>query len=159
MCDVTPDHSVTFPDSLLAPTDARSFVRQEGCPTHAAIALDALLLITSELVTNAVRYGRPPIVLRLSCLVSEVRLSVTDTGPETPLEHGRRPRLGETEPRFPPGQGTRGGLGLGLVIVATVAREWGTSPLPIGKEVWCRVPTGMLQATHPLDGPVSLDQS
>lgn len=145
MCDVTPDDSVTYAASLASPTDARTYVRQHGCPAHAAIALDALLLIASELVTNAVRYGRPPIVLRLSCLVSEVRLSVADAGPGLPLEQGRRPRLGETEPRLPPEQGTCGGLGLGLLIVAKVAREWGTAPLANGKEIWCRVPTGMVQ--------------
>ena len=145
MCDLTPDQLVTLPDSDLAPFEARSYVRQHACPEHASIAMDALSLIASELVTNAVRHGQPPIVLRLSCLTSEVRLSVTDTGTRLP------------RPRLPHAQGTRGGLGLGLVIVARVAQEWGTIPLPLGKEVWCRIPTGMLPVRRALEGPMPLD--
>ena len=90
MCDLTPDQIVTLPNSELAPFEARSYVRQHACPEHATIAMDALSLITSELVTNAVRHGQPPIVLRLSCLTSQVRLSVSDTGPRLPREQGSR---------------------------------------------------------------------
>lgn len=136
MCDLTSDLIVTFSDSLTAPSEARSHVRQHGCPGHGALALDALLLITSELVTNAVRHGQPPIVLRLSCLASEVRLSVSDTGPGLPRE-GTRGAPDRTGARLP-----REG-GRGLVIVAKTSREWGTTSLAIGKEVWSVVPTGM----------------
>lgn len=142
MCDLTPDQFVTFSDSLLGPSEARRFVGQHSCPEHGTMAVDALLLITSELVTNAVRYGEPPIVLRLSCLASEVRLSVSDAGPELPREQGTRGCPGETQARLQPEDGKHGSLGLGLVIVAQTSREWGTTPLAIGKEVWCRVSTG-----------------
>lgn len=125
MCDLTGDHVVVFENSVLAPGQARDFVRRNSCHQHAFIAMDALLLVTSELITNAVLHGQPPITLHLSCLVSEVRLTIGDTGPKLPRE-----------------QGTRGGLG--LLIVAGIARQWGTTPLVTGKEVWCRVPTGTL---------------
>jgi anti-sigma regulatory factor (Ser/Thr protein kinase) len=135
VCDLTPDLLVTFSASLTAPSEARSHVRKHGCPEHGALALDALLLITSELVTNAVQHGQPPIVFRLSCLTREMRLSVSDEGPELPREQGthgaphnagRLPRVG----------------GLGLVILDKTSREWGTTPLTTGKEVWSLVPTG-----------------
>ena len=155
MCDLTPDQLVTLSDSDLAPFEARSYVRQHACPEHATIAMDALSLITSELVTNAVRHGRPPIVVRLSCLTSQVRLSVSDAGPGLPRQQGRRGALGDTGARLPHALGTCGGLG--LVIVAGVAQEWGTIPLPLGKEVWCRVPTGMLPVRRALEGPMPLD--
>lgn len=158
MCDLTPDQLVTLPDSDLAPFEARSYVRQHACAEHATIAMDALSLIISELVTNAVRHGRPPIVVRLSCLTSQVRLSVSDTEPRLPRQQGRR-GAGDSGPRLPHAPGTRGGLGLGLVIVARVAQEWGTNPLAIGKEVWCRVPTGMLPVRRALEGPMPLDLS
>lgn len=148
MCDLTPDLLVTFSASLTAPSEARSHVRQHGCPEHGALALDALLLITSELVTNALLHGQPPIVLRLSCLTSEIRLSVSDHGPDLPREQGTRGAPGRTEPRLT--REERGSLGLGLAIVAKTSREWGTTPLPTGKEVWSLVPTGMLR----LRGPV-----
>ena len=125
MCDLTGDQVVVFVDSVLAPGQARDYVRQHACHQHAFIALDALLLVTSELITNAVLHGAPPITLHLSCLISEVRLTISDTGPRLPRE-----------------QGTRGGLG--LLIVAGISRKWGTTPLLAGKEVWCRVPTGTL---------------
>ena len=145
MCDLTPDLLVTCSDSLAAPSEARSHVRRHCCPDHGAIALDALLLITSELVTNAVRHGQPPIVFRLSCLTNEIRLSVSDEGPDLPREQGPC--------RTPGGAGT--GLpsegGLGLVILATTSQEWGTTPLATGKEVWSLVPTGCrrVEAAHP----------
>ena len=157
MCDLTPDVFVTLSDSDLAPFEARSYVRQHACPEHATIAMDALSLITSELVTNAVLHGRPPIVVRLSCLTKQVRLSVSDAGPRLPRQQRWRGAIGDTGPRLPHAQGTRGGLGLGLVIVARVAQEWGTTPLAIGKEVWCRVPTGMLPARRALEGPMPPD--
>jgi anti-sigma regulatory factor (Ser/Thr protein kinase) len=135
VCDLTPDLLVTFSASLAAPSEARTHVRKHGCPEHGALALDALLLITSELVTNAVQHGRPPIVFRLSCLTSEIRLSVSDEGPELPREQGTRgaPHSAGRLPRVG---------GLGLVILDQTSREWGTTPLATGKEVWSFVPTG-----------------
>jgi anti-sigma regulatory factor (Ser/Thr protein kinase) len=144
MCDLTPDQTVTLSDSHRGPAEARSFVRQHNCPEHGAIAMDALVLITSELVTNAVRYGLPPIVLRLSCRASELRLSVSDTGPDLPREQATRGSPGDTGAGGPPPEGgTHGSLGVGLVIVAETSEEWGTTPLTIGKDVWCRVAAGV----------------
>lgn len=127
MCDLTPDQLATFPDSKFSPMHARAFVREHGCPEHASAALGALLLVTSELVTNAVLYGAPPITVQLRCLGTEVHVVVGDLG------------IG-----LPDGQGAPGSPGLGLLIVADVADEWGTTTLSSGKEVWCRVPTGVM---------------
>src|SRR5512142_2242590 len=119
MCDVTADNCATYSDSVLTiPSAARTFVRTHGCPEHGTFVMGALELVTSELVTNSVLYGLPPITVQLCCLGTEVRLAVRDAGPTLPDE-----------------QGTSGGLGLGLVIVAQIAREWGTTPLEVGKEV------------------------
>ena len=126
MCGLTPDRGVIFADSVLAPGQGRDYVRRSSCHQHAFIAMDALLLVTNELITNAVLHGQPPISLQLSCSVSEVRLTISDAGPMLPREPG-----------------THGGLG--LLIVAGIARQWGATPLAVGKEVWCRVPTGTLR--------------
>lgn len=78
-------------------------------------------LIVSELVTNAIRYGRPPVQLRLihenDILISEV-FDSSNTAP-----HLRRARL------FDEG-------GRGLLLVAQLAHRWGTRHGPSGKTIW-----------------------
>ncbi|MFG2604608.1 SpoIIE family protein phosphatase [Streptomyces sp. NPDC048514] len=78
-------------------------------------------LMVSELVTNAIRYGRPPIRLRLihqgKTLISEVY----DSSGTTP--HMRRART------FDEG-------GRGLLLVAQLAERWGTRHDRVGKTVW-----------------------
>ena len=127
MCHLTAEHSVILPGSALTAAHALDFVRRHGCPEHGTTAMGALLLVTSELVTNAVHHGQPPITVHLSCLTDEIRLAVGDAGPRLPSEPGA---FG----------------GLGLEIVAKAARSWGSTSRATGKEVWCRVPTGMLPA-------------
>ena len=116
MCDLTADQHRTFSCSTRSPSAARRFVDDHCCPEHGHLAKDALLLITSELVTNAVFYGKPPIAVQLCCLGTEIRLTVGDAGPG----------------------------GTGLRIVAGIAREWGTTRLADSNAVWCRVPTGVI---------------
>ncbi|GAA3028371.1 hypothetical protein GCM10010448_07920 [Streptomyces glomeratus] len=80
-------------------------------------------LTVSELVTNAIRYGRPPIGLRLihdRALVCEV----SDTSSTTP--HLRRART------FDEG-------GRGLLLVAQLAERWGTRHARQGKTVWAEL--------------------
>ncbi|MCG0291148.1 ATP-binding protein, partial [Streptomyces sp. PSAA01] len=77
-------------------------------------------LIVSELVTNAIRYGRPPIRLRLirdRSLICEV----SDANSTAP--HLRRARV------FDEG-------GRGLMLVAQLATRWGTRQGPDGKTIW-----------------------
>ncbi|MFE0450262.1 SpoIIE family protein phosphatase [Streptomyces sp. NPDC058914] len=77
-------------------------------------------LVVSELVTNAIRYGRPPIQLRLihdRTLMCEV----ADAGSTTP--HLRRARV------FDEG-------GRGLFLVAQLSENWGTRHARRGKTVW-----------------------
>ncbi|MFI8951057.1 SpoIIE family protein phosphatase [Streptomyces sp. NPDC053750] len=78
-------------------------------------------LIVSELVTNAIRYGHPPIQLRLIHEPNTLICEVTDTSNTTP--HMRRARI------FDEG-------GRGLLLVAQLARRWGTRHTPTHKTVW-----------------------
>ncbi|MEZ3182733.1 SpoIIE family protein phosphatase [Streptomyces pimonensis] len=81
-------------------------------------------LVVSELVTNAIRYGRPPIQLRLihdGSLVCEV----SDAGSTSP--HLRRARS------FDEG-------GRGLLLVAQFAWHWGTRRAGRGKTIWAEIP-------------------
>ena len=80
-------------------------------------------LVVSELVTNAIRYGRPPLRLRLihdRTLLCEV----TDDSSTTP--HLRRARTYDEG-------------GRGLLLVAQLARHWGTRHARHGKTVWAEL--------------------
>ncbi|MFD7907426.1 SpoIIE family protein phosphatase [Kitasatospora sp. NPDC059747] len=78
-------------------------------------------LVVSELVTNAIKYGQPPIRLRLirnTSLICEVS-DGSDTSP-----HLRRART------FDEG-------GRGLMLVAQLTQGWGTRHSTSGKTIWC----------------------
>ncbi|MFD5909825.1 SpoIIE family protein phosphatase [Streptomyces massasporeus] len=78
-------------------------------------------LVVSELVTNAIRYGEPPIKLRLirdTSLICEVS-DASNTAP-----HLRRARA------FDEG-------GRGLLLVAQLTQGWGTRHTTDGKTIWC----------------------
>ncbi|MEV3971421.1 SpoIIE family protein phosphatase [Streptomyces sp. NPDC050698] len=80
-------------------------------------------LVVSELVTNAIRYGRPPIRLRL-IRDQSLLCEVSDAGGTTP--HLRRARA------FDEG-------GRGLLLVAQLAERWGTRHARQGKTVWAEL--------------------
>jgi serine phosphatase RsbU (regulator of sigma subunit)/anti-sigma regulatory factor (Ser/Thr protein kinase) len=80
------------------------------------------VLATSELVTNAVLYGRPPIDLRIRLEGADVLIEVRDHATYQP----RKLRPGEEDEH-----------GRGLQIVSALAARWGTRPTEQGKAVWC----------------------
>ncbi len=75
--------------------------------------VDALLLVTSELVTNGLRHGEPPVSLHLDRRGSRLRLTVTDEGTRIP-----RPRV--AEPDSPGGRG--------LFLVSALSTAWKIEP-------------------------------
>ncbi|MCD0484006.1 SpoIIE family protein phosphatase [Streptacidiphilus sp. ASG 303] len=80
-------------------------------------------LVVSELVTNAVRYGGPPVRLRLirdATLICEV----SDSSSTSP--HLRRAR-------------THDEGGRGLLLVAQLSARWGTRHTPSGKTIWAEI--------------------
>jgi serine phosphatase RsbU (regulator of sigma subunit)/PAS domain-containing protein/anti-sigma regulatory factor (Ser/Thr protein kinase) len=107
-----------------AVTEARAF----ACRTLAAWHLDdlafAVELIVSELVTNTIRYARPPCRLRLIRAGGNVICEASDASSTAP--HLRRARV------FDEG-------GRGLFIVAQLARRWGTRHTGTGKTIWAEV--------------------
>ncbi|MEV7970396.1 ATP-binding protein [Sphaerisporangium sp. NPDC088356] len=83
---------------------------------------DQVVLVVSELVTNALIHGAGTPVLRLSCDESRVRLEVSDTNAEMP------------RPREPDAEG-----GWGLHVIEELTTGWGASPRVDGKVVWCEL--------------------
>ncbi len=81
-----------------------------------------ILLVVSELVTNAVLHGQAPIDLRLSYMGRELIIEVADRSAAPP----RRLRTLPEDER-----------GRGLHLVASLSSRWGTRPTRTGKTVWC----------------------
>lgn len=92
-------------------------------------------LLTSELVTNAVRYAPGSSVVRLRWSHPELRVSVLDNCPSLPAPL----RRGGTHPE----------RGRGLLLLDLLADDWGGRPLDtapfggaVGKSVWFALTVG-----------------
>ncbi|GAA2456703.1 SpoIIE family protein phosphatase [Streptomyces glaucus] len=81
-------------------------------------------LVVSELVTNAVRYGAPPIRLRLIHDASTLICEVSDANPTAP--HLRRAKTWDEG-------------GRGLLLVAQLTRRWGSRHIGEGKTIWAEL--------------------
>lgn len=67
-----------------APAQARRLTRQSLIGWQLPGLVDAVVLAVSELVTNAVRYGRPPLAMELRRRKGRVALAVHDGNPTEP---------------------------------------------------------------------------
>ena len=83
--------------------------------------VDAVVLAVSELVTNAVRYGRPPVFIELQRRPEQVRLAVHDGNPAEP---SLEPGAAET------GTDVEAESGRGLGIVHAVADKVNVEQVP-----------------------------
>ncbi len=82
---------------------------------------DTALLLSSELMTNAVRHARGPLTLRVWYSARELGVEVVDGSTPRP-----RARLADTAEEN----------GRGLMLVEALADAWGTRPGAVGKTVW-----------------------
>ena len=114
---------------------ARDFTRQAlydwgWLPASTAdrrAAAEDVLLVVSELVTNACLHAEGPEELRVSSTTKVLRLEVTDRG------------QGEPTPRTPHRAGRPGGHG--MFIVQRLCLDWGVARTPgaAGKAVWAEL--------------------
>lgn len=113
---------LSLPADTTAPSAARQAARQALARWRLAPLADSVLLAVSELVTNAVRHGRPPVHLSMRCCGRRLSVAVADRDAD----------------RLPsdsmPGMSAEGGRG--LAIVQAVATKTGSRRDPQGKVVW-----------------------
>src|SRR3954453_285613 len=96
---------------------------------ESSVVEDAELVVT-ELVTNALLHGAPPVLLRISPIGSGVRIEVQDSGREMPI------RMRES---------TDAMTGRGLSLVSRVTSGWGVERKGDGgKVVWAEIVEGGL---------------
>ncbi|MGI5486565.1 ATP-binding SpoIIE family protein phosphatase [Microtetraspora malaysiensis] len=120
--DLDPDEMASFPlsDDPRFVRTARRFVRNTLSAWGLTSLADTTELIVSEMVTNALKHGWPPIELRLlrgRTLVCEV----ADGSSTAPAP--RTPALDDD-------------TGRGLMLIKRFAYRWGTRPTTQGKIVW-----------------------
>jgi anti-sigma regulatory factor (Ser/Thr protein kinase) len=107
----------------LSPARARSIVREALSVWDSDDHVRLTELLTSELVTNAVRHAATEIMLSVEVDARIVRVEVTDTGADMPVV-AATPDVG----------------GYGLRIVDQLAARWGVDSNPNdGKTVWFEV--------------------
>ncbi|MFH8221845.1 ATP-binding protein [Streptomyces sp. NPDC018057] len=114
--------------------DARSFaalfldqLRNEWCAEIGRRCEEALLLVVSELVTNADRHSQGPYILELEGTDGAVAVCVYDSSAALPRRYPRDPeRIGRH----------------GLEIVHALAAEVGAERVPVGKRVRAVVALG-----------------
>jgi anti-sigma regulatory factor (Ser/Thr protein kinase) len=90
------------------------------------VRLDVLLVCT-ELASNAYEHADGPRVLRVERLDDFIRVEVDDGTPAV-LPHLGESRLGDSR-------------GRGLLLVAQLSRCWGTRELAGGKTIWAEINT------------------
>ena len=160
-----PDERVataTYAPEPAAAAQARRFVRETlrswgvpGPAPQASSLVDDAVLLTSELVTNAVVHAGTQVMLTCRMGNKAVEIAVRD----------RHPARSLTSSRQPPGDLGERTSGRGLMLPSALATSWGVTYARTAKSVWFRIgfadyPADAVQASDaPALDPDGLFQS
>jgi anti-sigma regulatory factor (Ser/Thr protein kinase) len=115
----------SFPPEARSVGDARRFVRSTFRGLAADDAVETAVLLTSELVTNAVLHACSIVQVVLTNPRGALRAAVSDSSPHMPV--------------VKPVSGSSGESGRGLQLIDRLAEKWGVEVGHPGKTVWFRV--------------------
>lgn len=116
---------------------ARQFVRERLDAWEATSHIDAAVLVTSELVTNAILHARTAVTLRIALTGDLIRIEVLDENPRLPVVAPCPPEATS---------------GRGLALISTLSSAWGMENHDGGKLVWAEIgPQGSDDAEECLD--------
>lgn len=119
-----------MPDTLTLPCDprsaaeARGFVEQRLSSTWAASLSETTLLLTSEIVTNAILHAGTMVEVAIRVLTDRVRVEVWDSGGGSPSRRAAAPEDAS---------------GRGLSLVEALSSAWGVRGAGRRKCVWFEV--------------------
>jgi PAS domain S-box-containing protein len=105
-----------------AASAGRGFVASALATWGCTEVMETARLLTSELVTNALRHANGPLQLGLRRTASEIIIEVSDRGAERPVVRPEDP-TSET--------------GRGMLLVDALSDTWGTTLADSAKTVWC----------------------
>ncbi|MDQ1034368.1 PAS domain-containing protein/anti-sigma regulatory factor (Ser/Thr protein kinase) [Streptomyces sp. V3I8] len=117
---------------------ARRFTRRALRAWRVTDEPDAVLLVVSELVTNALVHTDGQVRLDLTLIGNRLRVAVADVSPRTPIK--------------PTSIGWEATGGRGILLVEALSATWGTVPVSGGKQVWAELPLTELPPTGPVGG-------
>ena len=116
----------SLPEGDHAAAIARQFVARTLEQQGAGSLVETAVLLTSELVTNALLHGMPTVHVDVLEVADGFRIAVSDEHPLLPT----------------PRQATRDDEhGRGLLLIEHLADRWGVDPSPPGKSVWFELRT------------------
>jgi anti-sigma regulatory factor (Ser/Thr protein kinase) len=105
-----------------AAAEARGQVRAAICAWNIPVDPQVAILLTSELVTNAIRHeAGDTVMLVVTCACGQLRVEVHDTSWSTPV------------PIDTPADAE---AGRGLMLVGSLSADWGFYRTPAGKAVY-----------------------
>jgi anti-sigma regulatory factor (Ser/Thr protein kinase) len=123
---VVAERSMLCTRDVDGPSNARTWVAESFDTELDVLVLEAVQLIVSELVTNAIRHAHGEIELCVAVADRVVRIEVSDESPEC-------------EAAKVPLDDTLGSKGRGLRLVEAFSKAWGCSVGPQRKVVWAEV--------------------
>lgn len=123
-----------FPAASETAAAAREFVHDTLLSWGVPDPFDDVILLVSELVTNAVIHARSGLEVTVRRGEGSTEVMVTDSAPERPV-----PQAGPLTVDTSPSDGEERVGGLGLALASAIASSWGVSYGRSDKAVWFRI--------------------